>query len=134
MVVGDFAAHITPGGTLDYKTSTYFGVTGWKEHPLYLRGRLPEAEHVPGTLVSLATRGSRANYYHFLMDVLPRWGVLQECCRTSGPTSPSSTTAASTSASCCTWPASTTCKEIVPTRDTALRADRLLRPASPTPS
>jgi capsular polysaccharide biosynthesis protein len=78
LVVGDYAAHITPGGILDYETSPYFGVTGWKEHPVYLRPRLPAPTDVEGSLVSLATRGSSANYYHFLMDVLPRWGVLQE--------------------------------------------------------
>lgn len=77
-IVGDYAAHITPGGVLDYETSTYFGVTGWREHPVYLRPRLPAASHVPGSLLSLATRGSSANYYHFLTDVLPRWGILQE--------------------------------------------------------
>lgn len=77
-IVGDYAAHITPGGTLDYETSTYFGVTGWREHPIYLRTRLPEAEHFGGSLLSLATRGSSANYYHFLLDVLPRWGVFRE--------------------------------------------------------
>ncbi|HEX2894779.1 MAG TPA: glycosyltransferase family 61 protein [Marmoricola sp.] len=78
LVVGDYAAHITPGGVLDYETSTYFGVTGWKEHPVFLRPRLPEPTEVAGSLVTLATRGSRANYYHFLLDALPRWGVLQE--------------------------------------------------------
>jgi capsular polysaccharide biosynthesis protein len=77
-VVGHYAAHVTPGGVLDYESSTYFGVDGWREHPLFLRRRLPAREHVDGTLVSLATRGSHGNYYHFLMDVLPRWGVLQE--------------------------------------------------------
>lgn len=78
-IVGNYAAHITPGGILDYETSTYFGVTGWKDHPIYIRSRLPELQHFDGTLVSLATRGSHANYYHFLLDVLPRYGVLQEC-------------------------------------------------------
>ena len=78
LVVGDYAAHVTPGGVLDYETSTYFGVAGWKEHPIFLRPRLPEPTDVAGSLVTLATRGSRANYYHFLLDVLPRWGVLQE--------------------------------------------------------
>lgn len=78
LVVGDYAAHVTPGGVLDYETSTYFGVTGWKEHPVFLRPRLPAPTEVDGSLVTLATRGSRANYYHFLLDVLPRWGVLQE--------------------------------------------------------
>jgi capsular polysaccharide biosynthesis protein len=79
LVVGDYSAHITPGGTLDYETSTYFGVDGWNEHPVFLRGRLPQAERFDGTLLSLATRGSAGNYYHFLMDVLPRWGVFREC-------------------------------------------------------
>jgi len=78
-IVGNYAAHITPGGVLDYETSTYFGVTGWKDHPIYIRSRLPELQHFDGTLVSLATRGSHANYYHFLLDVVPRYGVLREC-------------------------------------------------------
>lgn len=78
LVVGNYAAHITPGGILDYETSTYFGVEGWREHPVYLRPRLPRPTYVSGSVASLATRGSHGNYYHFLMDVLPRWGVLQE--------------------------------------------------------
>lgn len=77
-VVGDYAAHLTPGGLLDYETSTYFGIDGWREHPLFLRARLPRPSMIEGTLVSLATRGSADNYYHFLLDVLPRLAVLQE--------------------------------------------------------
>lgn len=78
LVVGDFAAHITPGGILDYETSDYFGVTGWREHPIYLRTRLPEVKDLPGSLLSLSTRGTGANYYHFVMDLLPRWGIFRE--------------------------------------------------------
>lgn len=78
VVVGDYGANLTPGGTLDYATSDYFGVSGWREHPIYLRRRLPPIEHVDGTLVSLATRGGSDNYYHFLLDVLPRFGVFEE--------------------------------------------------------
>ena len=77
-VVGDYAANLTAAGTLDYETSEYFGISGWREHPLYLRSALPRIEHVDGTLVSLACRGSAGNYYHFLLDVLPRWGILRE--------------------------------------------------------
>jgi capsular polysaccharide biosynthesis protein len=77
-VVGDYGANLTPAGTLDYETSEYFGISGWREHPIYLRPALPRVEHVDGTLVSLATRGGSANYYHFLLDVLPRWGILEE--------------------------------------------------------
>ncbi|AXT86212.1 hypothetical protein C6I20_14160 [Aeromicrobium sp. A1-2] len=78
IVVGDYGANVTPGGTLDYETSEYFGITRWREHPIFLRHRLPPVEHVEGTLVSLATRGGSGNYYHFLLDVLPRFGVFQE--------------------------------------------------------
>ena len=77
-VVGDYGANLTPGGILDFETSPYFGISGWREHPIFLRPVLPRIEHVDGALVSLTTRGGAANYYHFLVDVLPRWGVLQE--------------------------------------------------------
>lgn len=133
LVVGDYSAHVTPGGTLDYETSTYFGVDGWAEHPVFLRGRLPEAEHVDGTLLSLATRGSAGNYYHFLMDVLPRWGVFRECLPEVRPD--------------VLWVnnGSRYMRELLgllgldgypaisPGRDTAVRADRLLAPGIPNP-
>jgi capsular polysaccharide biosynthesis protein len=133
VVVGDYSAHITPGGTLDYETSTYFGVEGWVEHPVFLRGRLPEAQHVDGTLLSLATRGSAGNYYHFLMDVLPRWGVFRECLPDVEPD--------------VLWLNNTSrfmheligmlgldaYPAISPGKDTAVRADRLLAPCIPNP-
>lgn len=78
IVVGDYGANLTASRTLDHETSPYFGISGWREHPIFLRPVLPDVEHVPGSLVSLATRGGSANYYHFLLDVLPRWGVLEE--------------------------------------------------------
>ena len=78
MVVGDYGATVTPGGTLDYETSEYFGLADWREHPLYLRRRLPPIEEVDGTVVVLAARGGSNNYYHFLLDVLPRFGVFEE--------------------------------------------------------
>lgn len=77
-VVGDHGAHLTPGGTLDYETSEYFGLASWREHPIYLRRRLPPVTDVAGTVVSLATRGGPGNYYHFLTDVLPRFGVVEQ--------------------------------------------------------
>lgn len=78
-VVGDYGANITAGGTLDYETSGYFGINSWREHPLFLRPRLPEPKRVGGSVLSLATRGGSVNYYHFLIDVLPRLGVLEDC-------------------------------------------------------
>jgi capsular polysaccharide biosynthesis protein len=78
VLVGSYSAHITAGGVLDYETSPYFGIEGWREHPIYLRPRLPRLSPVSGSVVSLATRGTGPNYYHALMDLLPRWGILQE--------------------------------------------------------
>jgi capsular polysaccharide biosynthesis protein len=78
IVVGDYGAILTPGGTLDGELSEYFGIAGWREHPLFLRRRLPPVQQVDGTVVVLATRGGSGNYYHFLLDVLPRMGVLDE--------------------------------------------------------
>ena len=78
LLVGDYAATIAPGGVLDHETSGYFGIAGWREHPVFLRPRLPEPRPVPGTLLSLATRGTSTNYYHFLTDLLPRWGIFEE--------------------------------------------------------
>ncbi|WP_235737208.1 glycosyltransferase family 61 protein [Nocardioides alcanivorans] len=78
-VVGNYAAHLTSAGNLDFETSHYFDIHGWREHPIFLRPRLPEATHFPGTLVSLATRATGVNYYHFVMDLLTRWATLQEC-------------------------------------------------------
>jgi capsular polysaccharide biosynthesis protein len=81
LLVGDYAATIAPGpagGVLDYETSGYFGISGWRQHPVFLRPRLPSPTPVPGTLLSLATRGTSTNYYHFLLDLLPRWGIFEE--------------------------------------------------------
>ncbi len=77
-VVGTYGAVLTPGGTLDYQTSDYFGLRSWREHPIFLRNRLPEIEDVDGTVVVLATRGGNDNYFHFVTDVIPRWGTFQE--------------------------------------------------------
>jgi hypothetical protein len=80
LLVGDYAAAIAPGRVLDYETSGYFGIGSWREHPVFLRPRLPEPQPFAGTLLSLATRGTATNYYHFLTDLLPRWGIFREAC------------------------------------------------------
>lgn len=78
LVVGDYGAVITRDGILDYETSGYFGIADWREHPVFLRARLPRPQHVAGTLLNLTTRGTSVNYYHFLFDALPRYGILRE--------------------------------------------------------
>lgn len=78
-VVGDHGATITAEGVLEFETSPYFGIAGWREHPIFLHPRLPEITDVEGTLLNLTTRGTTSNYYHFVFDALPRLGILEEC-------------------------------------------------------
>lgn len=133
LLVGDYAAHITPGGLLDYETSTYFGIKGWPEHPIYLRPRLPAPEHFSGTLVSLATRGSTANYYHFLMDVLPRLGVLQETMPGVVPDGYFVNTRTGYQKQLLALAGLTDIPVLEPSKHSAVRADRLLVPCIPNP-
>jgi len=78
-VAGDYGALITPGGRLEYESSPYFRITGWREHPLYLRPTLGERQYVPGRVLSLMAPGTATNYYHFLYDAIGRLGVIEEC-------------------------------------------------------
>jgi capsular polysaccharide biosynthesis protein len=78
IVVGDYGATVTAGGVFDFETSPYFSIDDWREHPLFLRRRLPRIEQFDGTLLALATRGGGYSYYHFLFDVLPRYGIFAE--------------------------------------------------------
>lgn len=132
-VVGDYAAHLTPAGVLDYESSTYFGVSGWREHPIFLRPRLPERHRVDGTLVSLATRGSQANYYHFLMDVLPRHGVLEETMPGVRPDRYFVNRTTGYQKQLLALAGLDDISVVEPTRDIAVQADRLLVPCIPNP-
>ncbi|HZD64653.1 MAG TPA: glycosyltransferase family 61 protein, partial [Acidimicrobiales bacterium] len=75
-VVGGVGAVIAPPNTLLFDLSQYFGVRRPRQHPLYLRLRLPPVSQFPGTLGVLDCRGGD-NYCHFLLDVLPRLGLLE---------------------------------------------------------
>ena len=77
-LVGHYGASITAAGVLDLQTSPYFGALRWQEHPIFLNLRLPAPERVAGTVVSLVSHASSYNYYHALMDAVPRWGMVQE--------------------------------------------------------
>jgi capsular polysaccharide biosynthesis protein len=74
-VLGPHGAVITGRGELVQDLSFYFGTTRPREHPLFLHPFPPPAVNVTGRLGVLATRGD-SNYYHFLMDVLPRLAIL----------------------------------------------------------
>lgn len=77
-LVGLHGAAVTKNNVLDYQTSGYFGIGSWREHPLYLRPTIGRVERLEGTVLSLTTRGTASNYYHFLFDSIGRLGVLEE--------------------------------------------------------
>jgi len=74
-VLGPHHAVITGRNDLVQDLSYYFGTTRPREHPLFLHPWPPRPREIGGRLGVLATRGD-VNYYHFLIDVLPRLAVL----------------------------------------------------------
>jgi len=77
-VLGPHHALIAGNGELVQDLSIYFGTRRPREHPLFLHPFPGEPVHIAGRLGVLASRGD-VNYYHFLIDVLPRLAVLAAC-------------------------------------------------------
>jgi capsular polysaccharide biosynthesis protein len=77
-VLGPHRAVITGRGDLVQDVSWYFGTRHARQHPVFLNPFAPPPLPVAGRLGVLASRGD-GNYYHFLMDVLTRVGVLEQC-------------------------------------------------------
>lgn len=76
-VLGPHRAVITGKGALVYEVSWYFGTKRAREHPVFLNPFPPAPARINGRLGVLAQRGD-GNYYHFLMDVLTKVGVLEQ--------------------------------------------------------
>ncbi|MDT4961584.1 MAG: hypothetical protein QOF87_1231 [Pseudonocardiales bacterium] len=76
-VLSPHAAVITGTGELVEELSPYFGTRRSSEHPLFLHPFPPPPTVIDDRLGVLATRGD-SNYYHFLLDVLPRLGLLEQ--------------------------------------------------------
>ena len=74
--VGSYGAVIADDALL-FDLSPYFGAFRPSQHPLLLRFRLPPVQDVPGRVAVLTTRGVD-NYYHFIVDVLPRLELLAQ--------------------------------------------------------
>jgi hypothetical protein len=62
-------------GAMIEEFSTYWGTLNWRQHPVFWHPFPGPPEEVPGRLGVLAGRGD-LGYYHFLLDILPRLGVL----------------------------------------------------------
>src|SRR5581483_5762893 len=76
-VLGRSRALITGRGDLVQELSLYFGTTHPRQHPVFTNPFPGPPRHVGGRLGLLASRGD-VNYYHFLIDVIPRLGVLEQ--------------------------------------------------------
>lgn len=76
-VLGPHRAVITGEGALVHEVSWYFGTSKPREHPVFLNPFPPPPLRFDGRLGVLAQRGD-GNYYHFLMDVLTKVGVLEQ--------------------------------------------------------
>jgi capsular polysaccharide biosynthesis protein len=76
-VLGRSRALITGRGDLVWELSHYFGTTHPRQHPVFTNPFPGPPHEVEGRLGLLASRGD-VNYYHFLIDVLPRLGVLEQ--------------------------------------------------------
>ena len=76
-VLGPHRAVITGNGDLVHEVSWYFGTKRPREHPVFLNPFPPPPARIGGRVGVLAHRGD-GNYYHFLMDVLTKVGVLEQ--------------------------------------------------------
>jgi len=76
-VLGPHHAVITGRGDLVQEVSWYFGTSRPREHPVFLNPFPAPPLHVDGRLGVLAARGD-GNYYHYLMDVIVKLGVLEQ--------------------------------------------------------
>lgn len=76
-VLGRHTAVVSAGGRLDFETSHYFDIAGWKEHPVFLNPMPKRPDHIGGTVVVLSARATSHNYYHFVVDSLTRLELLE---------------------------------------------------------
>jgi capsular polysaccharide biosynthesis protein len=76
-VLGRSRALITGHNDLVNELSLYFGTTRPRQHPIFANPFPGQPAELAGRLGLLASRGD-VNYYHFLIDVIPRIGVLEQ--------------------------------------------------------
>ena len=76
-VLGPHHAVISGAGDLVQEVSWYFGTRRPREHPVFNNPVPGPPLAVDGRLGLLASRGD-TNYYHYLMDVVTRLGVLEQ--------------------------------------------------------
>jgi capsular polysaccharide biosynthesis protein len=76
-VLGRSRALITGQGDLVQELCHYFGTSHPRQHPVYTNPFPGAPRAIDGRVGLLASRGD-VNFYHFLIDVVPRLGVLEQ--------------------------------------------------------
>lgn len=76
-VVGDYAAIVTSSNLLLQDLSPYFSVERPSQHPIFRRAWLPSPKRIEGRVGIIHTRKAD-NYYHFMIDIVPRIAILAE--------------------------------------------------------
>jgi capsular polysaccharide biosynthesis protein len=84
-VLGPHAAVITGRGDLVEDVSRYFGTRRPRQHPLHLHPFPPAPLDVPGRTATLDFRGGGVNHFHFVMDLLPRIALVEQCTELEPP-------------------------------------------------
>jgi capsular polysaccharide biosynthesis protein len=83
-VLGRSRALITGRDDLVQELSHYFGTTHPRQHPIFAKPFTSPPHRLEGRVGLLASRGD-VNYYHFLIDVIPRLGVLEQAPQVERP-------------------------------------------------
>jgi hypothetical protein len=83
-VLSPHNAVITGADDLLLEVSLYFGTSRAREHPIFLHPFPGLPLEVGGRLGVLALQGD-SNYYHFMIDVLPRLALFEQCPEIAAP-------------------------------------------------
>lgn len=75
--LGPHHAVVSGRGDLVHEVSWYFGTRRPRQHPVFVQPFPSRPTRVEGSLGVLAARGD-VNYYHYLMDVITKLGVLEQ--------------------------------------------------------
>ncbi len=69
---------ITPDDRLIGDVSVNFSGKPTKDYPIFLSWKLSKSRYLKGVTATLASAGGECCYYHWMLDVLPRFHLLQE--------------------------------------------------------
>ncbi len=130
-VVGDYAAIVTSSNLLLQDLSPYFSVKRPSQHPIFRRAWLPTPEKIEGRVGIIHTRKAD-NYYHFMIDIVPRIAILAEAGLLGGLDAVLAASSTPYQREILSLTGVPVDRLIPPSRRTHLVADQLIVPCMPT--